>query len=184
MLKTFISNLGLKLKNLLELGVKEFNQVVFQSLKNTDLPIAKVDYFPLVDNEEVLIREDIFKILRESGVGVPKYYEEVPYEVNGNQGVYNRSRSGCFFCFFQQKIEWVWLYEKNPAKFFLAMEYEKDGYTWMQNERLEDLINPQRIIQIKQDFLNKQTSAAKNRHSNKLIDILDAEEEGCLACFV
>jgi hypothetical protein len=174
----------IKLKNLLELGVKEFNHVVFETLKGTDLPIAFVDHFPLLDNEDILIRDDIFRILRESGVGVPQYYEEVPYEVNGQQGVYNRSRSGCFFCFFQQKIEWVWLYEKNPAKYFLAMEYEKDGYTWMQNERLEDLINPDRIKQIKQDFLNKQTLATSRRQSNKLIDLLDAEEEGCAACFI
>ncbi|MFD0792071.1 phosphoadenosine phosphosulfate reductase family protein [Mucilaginibacter litoreus] len=174
----------LKLKNLLELGVKEFNHVVFQTLKGSDLPIGSVERFPLLDNEEILIRDDIFRILRESGVGVPQYYEEVPYEVEGKQGFYNRSRSGCFFCFFQQKIEWVWLYEKNPSKFFLAMEYEKDGYTWMQNERLEDLINPARIKQIKEEFLNKQIAAAKNRTSKKLIDILDAEEEGCAACFI
>ena len=174
----------LKLKNLLELGVKEFNHVVFEMLKDSDLPIAKAGAFPLLDNDEVLIRDDIFRILRESGVGVPAYYEEMPYEVGGKQGFYNRSRSGCFFCFFQQKIEWVWLYENNPAKFFLAMEYEKAGYTWMQNERLEELIDPARILQIKQEFLNKQTTAAKNKHSNKLIDILDAEEEGCAACFI
>lgn len=174
----------LKLKNLLELGVKEFNHAVFQLLKTSDLPIASVERFPLLDNDEILVRDDIFRILRESGVGVPQYYEEIAYEVNGQQGFYNRSRSGCFFCFFQQKIEWVWLYENNPAKFFLAMEYEKAGYTWMQNERLEELINPARIQQIKQEFLNKQTNAAKNKHSNKLIDILDAEEEGCAACFI
>jgi 3'-phosphoadenosine 5'-phosphosulfate sulfotransferase (PAPS reductase)/FAD synthetase len=174
----------LKLKNLLDLGVKEFNHVAFQSLKSTDLPIAAVNDFPLLDNEDILIRDDIFRILRESGVGVPQYYEEVPYAVNGKQGIYNRSRSGCFFCFFQQKIEWVWLYEQNPTKFFLAMEYEKDGYTWMQNERLEELIAPERIKQIKEEFLTKQTLAKQRKQSGKLIDILDAEEEGCAACFI
>jgi len=175
---------GLKLKNLLNLGVKEFNHAAFQSLKGSSLPIASAAHFPLLDNEDILIRDDIFRILRESGVGVPQYYEEIPYEVSGKKGIYNRSRSGCFFCFFQQKIEWVWLYEQNPAKFFLAMEYEKDGYTWMQNERLEDLIDPGRIGQIKEEFLTKQTLAAKNKQSGKLIDILDAEEEGCAACFI
>lgn len=173
-----------KRNSLLNLGVKEFNHVVFQILRDTTLPIALVDHFPLLDNDEVLIREDIFRILRESGVGVPGYYEEIPYTVNGQTGKYNRSRSGCFFCFFQQKIEWVWLYEQNPAKFFLAMEYEKEGYTWMQNERLEDLVNPDRVKQIKEDFLVKQLNASKNQRSNKLIDILDAEEEGCAACFI
>ena len=33
-------------------------------------------------------------------------------------GFFNRSRSGCFFCFYQQKIEWVWLYEQHPDRFF------------------------------------------------------------------
>lgn len=173
-----------KLKALLGLGIKEFNHVAFHSLKNTQLPIASVDEFPLLDNEAVLIRDDIFRILRESGVGVPAYYEEIPYQINGKEGKYNRSRSGCFFCFFQRKIEWVWLYEQNPAKFFLAMEYEKDGYTWMQDERLEELINPKRISKIKEEFLTKQQNAAQSFRSNKLIDILDAEEEGCAACFI
>lgn len=173
-----------KMNALMGLGIKEFNHAVFQSLRGTNLPIGTLDTFPLIENEDILIREDIFKILRESGVGVPGYYEEIPYEVNGQIGKYNRSRSGCFFCFFQRKIEWVWLYEQNPAKFFLAMEYEKDGYTWMQNERLEELINPERIKQIKQEFLTKQQNAAQNYRSNKLIDILDAEEEGCAACFI
>ncbi|HEY0668751.1 MAG TPA: phosphoadenosine phosphosulfate reductase, partial [Sphingobacteriaceae bacterium] len=169
---------------LLGLGVKEFNLVVFGSLKNSTLPIAQVEYFPLLDNEENLIRDDIFKILRESGVGVPAYYEEIPYEVNGKVGKYNRSRSGCFFCFFQRKIEWVWLYEQNPKKFFQAMEYEKEGYTWMQDERLEELINPERIERIKEEFITAQERAKKNNQSNKLIDILDAEDEGCAACFI
>jgi 3'-phosphoadenosine 5'-phosphosulfate sulfotransferase (PAPS reductase)/FAD synthetase len=173
-----------KLKALMDLGVKEFNQVTFQSLKNSSLPIALVDEFPLLENDSSLIRDDIFRILRESGVGVPAYYEEIPYDVNGQTGKYNRSRSGCFFCFFQRKIEWVWLYEQNPAKFFLAMEYEKDGYTWMQDERLEDLINPARIKHIKEEFLQKQQLSADKKRSNKLIDILDAEDEGCLACFI
>ena len=173
-----------KLKALMGLGIKEFNQVAFQSLKGSNLPIALVDDFPLLNNEDILIREDIFRILRESGVGVPAYYEEIPYEVNGKKGNYNRSRSGCFFCFFQRKIEWVWLYEQNPAKFFLATEYEKDGYTWMQDERLEELINPERIEQIKEEFIKAQDRAKKNKQSNKLIDILDDEEEGCAACFI
>lgn len=173
-----------KLNALIALGVKEFNTVVFEFLKGDNLPVSYLEAFPLVNNEDVLIRDDIFKILRESGVGVPAYYDELPYEINGQVGKYNRSRSGCYFCFFQRKIEWVWLYEQNPEKFFKAMEYEKDGYTWMQDERLEELINPERIYRIKHEFLIKQQNAAKNKTSNKLIDILDAEEEGCAACFI
>ena len=79
---------------------------VFDFLKTTEYPLANVEDFELLDNEDNLVRDDIFKILKESGVGVPKYYEKVEYEINGKKGEYARSRSGCFFCFYQQKIEW------------------------------------------------------------------------------
>jgi hypothetical protein len=36
-----------------------------------------------LDNDEVLVREDIFRILEESGVGVPAYYKQIDFEVNG-----------------------------------------------------------------------------------------------------
>ncbi|PTS96653.1 phosphoadenosine phosphosulfate reductase, partial [Pedobacter sp. HMWF019] len=173
-----------KLRSLIGLGIKEFNHVIFQFLKGSDLPIALVEDFPLLDNEANLVRDDIFKILIESGVGVPAYYKEIPYQVDGRSGMYNRSRSGCFFCFFQRKIEWVWLYEQNPAKFFLAMEYENGGYSWMKDERLEELIHPERINQIKQEFLTNQQRASKNESSNKLLDLWDTDDDGCLTCFL
>ena len=160
------------------------NKIVFDFLKTTEYPLSYADDFPLLDNEDVLVRDDIFRILRESGVGVPKYYEKVEFEVNGKKGEYARSRSGCFFCFFQQKIEWIWLYEQHPDKFKLAMGYEKDGYTWIQDERLEDLIQSERIHQIKEEHL-KRTTRSVNKKSLYLLDILDeAEGEGCAACFV
>ncbi len=173
-----------KLNALLDLDTKAFNEVVFEFLKTTKYPLSNEEQFPLVDNDDVLIRDDIFKILHDSGVGVPQYYEKVGFEVNGKAGEYARSRSGCYFCFFQQKIEWVWLYEQHPAKFKMAMEYEKDGYTWMQDERLEDLIKPERISQIKEDQI-KRIARAGGKKSNYLIDILDESEgEGCAACFI
>ena len=173
-----------KLNLLLDLGTKEFNALVFSFLKSTDYPLSKESNFPLIDNEDVLIREDIFKILRDSGVGVPAYYEQLPYEVNGKKGNYARSRSGCFFCFFQQKIEWIWLYEQHPELFKQAMEYEKAGYTWMQDEKLEDLLVPERTNKIKEDFIKKSDSKA-NKTSPYLLDILaEAEEEGCASCFI
>ncbi|MDZ7772214.1 MAG: hypothetical protein U5K31_05665 [Balneolaceae bacterium] len=56
----------------------------------------------------------------------------------------SRTRSGCFFCFYQQKIEWVWLYENKRDKFEEAMKYEKEGFTWMEDESLEELAKPER----------------------------------------
>jgi 3'-phosphoadenosine 5'-phosphosulfate sulfotransferase (PAPS reductase)/FAD synthetase len=174
-----------KLKGLLELDTVAFNYVVWEYLKTTSYPLASETNFPLVENNDILIREDIFTILRESGVGVPKYYEKVAFESNGKKGEYARSRSGCYFCFYQQKIEWVWLYEQHPDRFQKAMEYEKDGYTWMQDERLDELIKPERIAQIKEDFIKKTEKLKANHKSPYLLDILDdTEGEGCASCFV
>ena len=44
----------------------------------------------------------VLEILDSSGLGLPKYYEW-------------RTRSGCTFCFFQQKIEWVRLMKGIPS---------------------------------------------------------------------
>lgn len=173
-----------KLNALLDAGIAEFNQAVFEYLKQTTYPLAYENEFPLVANEDILVRADIFNILRNSGVGVPKYYEKVKYNVNGETGEYARSRSGCYFCFFQQKIEWIWLYEQHPHLFKKAVDYEKDGYTWMQDEKLEDLLKPTRMQQIKEDHLKK-TTKLENKLSPYLLDILDdAESEGCAACFI
>lgn len=173
-----------KLNTFLSEGIATFNKVVFSLLKESKYPLSLVNDFPLTQKEVGLVRDDVFKVLRDSGVGVPEYYEKVTFEVNGKQGEYSRSRSGCYFCFFQQKIEWVWLYEQHPEKFQQAMEYEKEGYTWMQDERLEELIQPERIIQIKEDQL-KRNQKATNKKSPFLIDILEEEEGiGCAACFI
>jgi 3'-phosphoadenosine 5'-phosphosulfate sulfotransferase (PAPS reductase)/FAD synthetase len=173
-----------KLNVLLDADIKSFNQLVFEFLKSTDYPLATEVSFPLIDNDEILVREDIFRILEESGVGVPAYYNKIDFEINGKTGQYARSRSGCFFCFFQQKIEWVWLYEQHPDLYKKAMEYEKDGYTWGQHESLEDLIKPARMAQIKEEYLKRMEKKSKAK-SPYLIDILDdTEGEGCAACFV
>jgi len=173
-----------KLNSLLDTDIKAFNRLVFDYLKGTDYPLAKEVDFPLLDNDEVLIREEIFKILEESGVGVPAYYKKIGFEINGKKGQYARSRSGCYFCFFQQKIEWVWLYEQHPELYKKAMEYEKDGYTWGQQESLEELIKPERMAQIKEEYVKRMERKSKVK-SPYLLDILDdAEGEGCAACFI
>lgn len=166
-------------------NVKAFNHLVFDFLKTTDYPLATETTFPLLENDEVLVRDDIFRILKESGVGVPAYYNKIDFEINGKKGQYARSRSGCFFCFFQQKIEWVWLYEQHPDLYLKAVEYEKDGYTWMQGESLQDLIQPKRMTQIKEDYIKRMERKSKAK-SPYLVDILDdySEDEGCAACFI
>lgn len=173
-----------KLTQLLNLGIREFNHIVFQYLKTTQYPLSREEDFPLLENEENLVREDIFRILEDSGVGVPAYYKKIDFKSGKTNGQYSRSRSGCYFCFFQQKIEWVWLYEQHPELFMKALEYEKTGYSWNQEETLQELIAPERVAQIKEEYVKRQERIF-NKQSPYLMDILDDEEEvGCASCFI
>nr|WP_321221364.1 phosphoadenosine phosphosulfate reductase family protein [uncultured Psychroserpens sp.] len=178
-----------KLNALMDVDVKLFNKVIFQYLKTTDYPIGKLDSFPLIENDEVIVLDDVFKILEDSGVGVPAYYKPIDYEVEIDgeikTGTYSRSRSGCFFCFYQQKIEWVWLLEQHPELYDKAIEYEKEGYTWMA-ERLEELKQPERVQAIKKEhYLRMNREKSRSRTGQSWQDeILQAEGEGCASCFI
>ena len=174
-----------KLNALLDVDVKLFNHVVFRFLQSTDYPVGRLteDEFPLLDNDEVLVKEDIFRLLRESGVGVPAYYEEISFEVEGKTGTYCRSRSGCYFCFFQQRIEWIWLLEQHPNLYEKAMTFEKDGYTWIQGETLAQLARPERVRQIELDIIKRQEQARLKRQGTALVDIL-GDDVMCTNCFI
>lgn len=178
-----------KVNALLDTDVKIFNKVVFEFLKTTDYPVGKLESFSLIDNDEVLGIDDIFKILDDSGVGIPAYYLPIEYEVEiGGElkkGTYARSRSGCFFCFFQQKIEWVWLLEQHPTLYEKAIEYEKEGYTWT-IEPLQELKKLERVNAIKKEHylrMHKNKTNAKTTTSWQ-DEILEAEGEGCASCFI
>ena len=174
-----------KLNSLLDIDIRLFNHVVFKFLQTTDYPVGKLSEseFPLLDNEDVLVKSDIFRLLRESGVGVPSYYEEIPFEVDGKHGTYSRSRSGCYFCFFQQRIEWIWLLEQHPELYAKAMSFEKDGYTWIQGETLADLAKPERVRQIKLDIIKRQENARQRNTGSNLVDIL-GDDVMCTNCFI
>lgn len=108
----------------------------------------------------------VFAILENAGIGLPKYYEW-------------RSRSGCTFCFFQQKIEWVGLLEHHPEAFKQAMELEKtaikDGspFTWSQGESLAELSRPERVAEIKKDFAERKARELKKKRINPLLEDID-----------
>ena len=182
-------NLKQKLNCLLDIDVKAFNRVIFEFLKTTDYPVGKLESFPLIENDEVIGITEVFKILEESGVGIPAYYKPIEYKVNIageiKTGTYSRSRSGCFFCFFQQKIEWIWLLETHPDLFEKAVEYEKDGYTWSE-EPLSEIRLAERVEQIKRDhYLRTQKALLTNRNSSSWQDdIIAAEGDGCASCFI
>ena len=83
--------------------------------------------------------------------GLPSYYNW-------------RSRSGCYFCFYQQIGEWQRLKINHPKLFESAKQYEKESgsktYTWVQGRSLEDISKLE-----------------------KLYDLADMEEtEGCAIC--
>ena len=128
-------------------------------------------------------RKGVMDILDSSGVGIPKYYDW-------------RSRSGCTFCFFQQKIEWVKLRERHPEAFEEAKGYEKNAlehgspFTWTKGEPLSELENPDRIAQIVDDFEKRKAREKAKRPVNPLrpvenivdIDDLYGEDEGGGSC--
>ena len=125
----------------------------------------------------------VSEILEGSGLGWPKYYQW-------------RSRSGCTFCFYQQKIEWVRLQEWHPEAFEEAKAYEKDAlesgspFTWSQGESLTDLTKPERIKQIKDDYEKRVLKLKSKKKQNplrpdtELIDIDDVygQPKFCVAC--
>ena len=128
----------------------------------------------------------VYEILESSGLGLPAYYEW-------------RTRSGCTFCFFQQKIEWVELLEHHPDRFMEAMAYEKTAvehgspFTWSQGESLEELSRPERVAQIRSDFEKRRSNKQKTIRINPLregrwpqleIDDIYDLDEGNGACSI
>jgi 3'-phosphoadenosine 5'-phosphosulfate sulfotransferase (PAPS reductase)/FAD synthetase len=125
----------------------------------------------------------VLEILESSGLGLPKYYAW-------------RSRSGCTFCFFQQKVEWVHLMERHPQAFEEAKKYEKTAvehgspFTWSQGESLEELSRPGRIAEIQADYERRLARIRTKIQPNPLrvrIESVDMDDvygqaKFCLAC--
>jgi hypothetical protein len=125
----------------------------------------------------------VLEILDSAGLGLPRYYTW-------------RTRSGCTFCFFQQKIEWVRLREEHPDAFAAAKAYEKDAvdhgspFTWSHGESLDDLECPERIEQIKREHAERVIRIRSKSLPNPLrpdhepldIDDLYGKAKVCLAC--
>ena len=125
----------------------------------------------------------VLDILEAAGLGLPGYYEW-------------RTRSGCTFCFFQQKIEWVRLRERHPEYFEDAKAYEKNAlehgspFTWSNGEALVDLERPERLAQIKAEHQVRMERMRGNRVANPLrpdgepvdMDDLYGQSKVCLAC--
>ena len=128
-------------------------------------------------------KSGVLEILESAGLGLPTYYEW-------------RTRSGCTFCFFQQKIEWVRLMEKHPDRFEEAKSYEKSAlehgspFTWSQGESLVQLSRKERVDQIIQEHKQRLERMSSRVKINPLrpdaepldIDDLYGQAKSCLAC--
>ena len=123
--------------------------------------------------DDGLVYEDIMQILRESGIGLPSYYSW-------------RTRSGCYFCFFQRKSEWLGLKREHPELFEQAKQYEKlDGpgdrrFTWSRSESLPELEERAHAIV-------SRPNRPSVRNASTLLDVFTGSEdegtdEACLIC--
>ncbi|MER9232881.1 phosphoadenosine phosphosulfate reductase family protein [Mesorhizobium sp. M0622] len=142
-----------------------------------------VVHFPL--REAGIDRAGVIDMLESAGVGEPDYYQW-------------RTRSGCTFCFFQQKIEWVRLKREHPDAYEDAKGYEKTAlehgspFTWSQGESLIDLEQPDRIKAVELEFEQRRARLLARRRVNPLaggktltVDDyygIDEVSAGCVVC--
>lgn len=154
------------------------NREGYISQKETVKPV-----FPFI--EDGLIRDDIFQILEDT-IGIPEYYKW-------------RSRSGCYFCFFQQQGEWLGLKRNHPELFEKAKSFEnqlrkkydwKDGeveipntgYTWSSQGSLDEIVARAEKREKEQGII------ATSKTTERWQDVLrsgeddDPEDQSCLIC--
>ncbi len=138
--------------------------------------------FPFIENG--LVRDDIFQILEDS-VGIPEYYKW-------------RSRSGCYFCFFQRQSEWLGLKRNHPALFDKAKAFEnrirtkydwKDGevgfgghgYTWSSQGTLEELVERAKVREEK-GFITQDKKNVRWQDTLREGEDDDPEDQACVIC--
>lgn len=131
--------------------------------------------------EDGIVKADVYRLLESSGLGLPTYYAW-------------RSRSGCFFCFFQQHIEWVGLLEHHPELYQEAIGYEKvigsHCFTWSQGESLAELARPERVAQIKAEHARRMELERQSLRDRTLVDVFSESlaswqtDVGCTICEV
>ncbi|GAA0687853.1 MULTISPECIES: phosphoadenosine phosphosulfate reductase family protein [Streptomyces] len=180
---------NLKIKPLEE-WVGDDKVISYVAIRADENRLGYVSTKPNIDavfpfREDGIDKDGVMRILDEAGIGLPGYYEW-------------RTRSGCYFCFFQRKHEWVGLKERHPDLYDKAVEYEEKvryrhtamkgrNYTWSQGESLPELIERKDEIEAKhQAALDR---AAKRVKPNRpLLEVLsdaldsDDDEAGCSVC--
>jgi hypothetical protein len=139
--------------------------------------------FPFVDDG--IVRDDVFQMLEDT-VGIPEYYKW-------------RSRSGCYFCFFQRQGEWLGLKRNHPELFEKAKEFEnierekydwKDGdvsipntgYTWSSQGSLDELVARAEKKEREQGIIATSTFSERWQDILRAGEDNDPEDEACAIC--
>lgn len=149
---------------------------------NPKKPNIKAAY-PFIDEGINLI--GVKKLLEDSGLGMPDYYRW-------------RTRSGCYFCFFQRRVEWVNLSKEHPDLFekAIALEdqsgYNKEGrkFTWVKGMTLRELLSKKDdILERHNDKLARAAARRRQMSLDDLLamrdEILDEEDSGrCDTCHI
>jgi 3'-phosphoadenosine 5'-phosphosulfate sulfotransferase (PAPS reductase)/FAD synthetase len=148
--------------------------------------------FPFV--EAGVTHDGVLRILEEAGIGLPGYYEW-------------RTRSGCYFCFYQRKAEWVGLADRHPELWDRSVAIEQkvmkdagaDGdasfgrfgmrgrqYTWSGGESLPDLLaRREEILQRHEEALGRNAKRIQNKTAWQVFaDALDDDDDAlqCTVC--
>lgn len=131
-------------------------------------PNIKAEYPFITDG---IVKADVLRILEDS-VGIPEYYRW-------------RSRSGCYFCFFQRRDEWIGLADNHPDLFEQAKQYEHSDpdtgrqFTWIPGTTLQDLERDrERIKQNSTRSAKKTVSPSWQEQMRKAED----DDSACLIC--
>lgn len=144
--------------------------------------------FPFI--EDGIVRDDVFQILEDT-VGIPEYYKW-------------RSRSGCYFCFFQRQDEWLGLKENHPELFEKAKSFEnverqrfewdgtglKDvggyGYTWSSQGSLEEIVDKAAKRRVESGIIASTNDSAKGSRWQDSLRFSgsddDPQDQACLIC--
>ena len=148
--------------------------------------------FPFI--EDGVDSDGVMRILADAGIGVPGYYEW-------------RTRSGCYFCFYQRKAEWIGLAQRHPELFDRAVAIERkvlrdagiDGdadfrsramrgrqYTWSGGETLPELLARRQEILDRHEAAKCRTASTRTNVPliEALADALDEEDDTapCTIC--
>ena len=139
--------------------------------------------FPFI--EDGIVKEDVFQLL-ESSIGIPEYYKW-------------RSRSGCYFCFFQRQDEWLGLKRNHPELFEKAKAFEQrertkfswkegevdvagKGYTWSSQGTLDELVSKAEKREKELKLITTDKKETRWQDIMKQLEDDDPDDQACVIC--